>query len=60
MEQAIYEKKFEDFKDLSSRLLDIEMELIKTGCSLPNCHQRTWTIESSQTYDPSHSENLSL
>ena len=45
--------KFEEFKNLSSKLLEasIEKELIKEGCLIPNCHQRAWTVDSTEKFE---------
>ena len=54
-------EKFEEFKDLSSKLLkdSVEKELVKEGCFIPNCHQRSWIIDSTNTYDPEKEGNKS-
>ena len=46
-------EKFEEFKNLSSKFLEAstEKELIEEGCLIPNCHQRSWTIDSTNNYD---------
>ena len=53
-------EKFQEFKNLSARLTEanIEKELMEEGCLNPNCHQRAWTIDSTNMYD-SKIENTS-
>ena len=45
-------EKFEEFKNLSAKLIDasIEMELMEEGCPIPNCRQRAWTIDSTEKF----------
>ena len=46
-------EKFEEFKNLSTKVIEagIEKELMEEGCLIPNCHQRTWTIDSTTTFE---------
>ena len=46
-------EKFEEFKNLSAKLIDAgtEKELMEEGCIIPNCHQRAWTIDSTEKFD---------
>ena len=51
--KCIGKEKFEEFKNLSAKLIDdsIEKELMEEGCPIPNCHQRAWTIDSTEKFD---------
>ena len=55
-------EKFEEFKNLSARITDasIEKELMEEGCTIPNCHQRTWTVDSKETYDSRNKSSMIL
>ena len=46
-------EKFEEFKNLSAKLIDAgtEKELAEEACIIPNCHQRAWTIDSTEKFD---------
>ena len=46
-------EKFEEFKNLSAKLIDAgtEKELAEEACIIPNCHQRVWTIDSTEKFD---------
>lgn len=46
-------EKFEEFKNLSAKLIDAPTvkELMEEGCPIPNCHQRAWTIHSTEKFD---------
>ena len=54
-------EKFEEFKNLSSKLIkaSVEKELLEEGCLVPNCHQRSWIIDSSNKYDSKKEGNKS-
>ena len=61
-------EKFNEFKNLSMSIgnLEVNRELEKIGCTIPNCEERTWHIESGQKENISNSmpdifgENLRL
>ena len=46
-------EKFEEFKNLSAKLIDARTtkELREEGCIIQNCHQRAWTIDSTEKFD---------
>ena len=47
-------EKFEEFKNLSAKIQgddSIGKELMEKKCPIPNCHQRAWTIDSTEKFD---------
>ena len=52
-EKCTGKEKFEEFKNLSAKLIDARTakELSKEGCIIQNCHQRAWTIGSTEKFD---------
>ena len=51
-------EKFEEFRNLTKGIEEpeIQKELLDQRCTIPNCHRRTWTIDSTKMVDFNHAQ----
>ena len=52
-ERCTGKEKFEEFRNLTKGIEEpeIQKELLDQRCTIPNCHRRTWTIDSTKMVD---------